>query len=127
MVVMPNCQNFTNLPIGALPTLLELKRMKGGDGKPLRIIQTIAAHDYIAFGMRLLQDENGEEVEIIKRDHIQDGAESVTETIIQEWLTSDAPTCTYQHLIECLRQSELGALAELIEKTRCATNIHALS
>ena len=31
--------------VGAKPTLLELKTMKGADGKPLRIVQTIAAGD----------------------------------------------------------------------------------
>ena len=99
--------------------------MKGADGKPLRIIQTIAAHDYTTFGMCLLQDENGEEVELIKKNHIQDGAAgSVTQAILQKWLTSDAPTRTYQHLIECLKDSDLGALAELIENTRYATNMH---
>ena len=41
----------------------------------------------------------------------------VTKEILKKWLTSDAPTRTYQHLIECLRQSELGALAELIAGT----------
>ena len=45
-----------------------------------------------------------------------------TEAILQKWLTSDAPTRTYQHLIECLRQSELGALAELIANTT-GTNV----
>ena len=92
--------------------------MKGADGKRLRIIQTIAAHDYTTFGMCLLQDENGIAVGLLKKNHIQDGAESVTEAIIQRWLISDAPTRTYQHLIECLEDAELGALAELIEKTR---------
>ena len=56
-----------------------------------------------------------------RMDHIIRGAASVTEAILQKWLTSDAPTRTYQHLIECLRQSELGALAEqLISCTRYA-------
>ena len=91
--------------------------MKGADGKPLKIVQKIAAHDYTTFGMCLLQDENGEEVALIEKDHIIRGAASVTQAIIQKWLTSDAPTRTYQHLIECLRQSDLGALAELIENT----------
>ena len=86
--------------------------MKGADGKPLKIVQKIAAHDYATFGMYLLQDENGEEVDLIEKDHISKGAESVTKEILKKWLTSDAPTRTYQHLIECLRQSELGALAE---------------
>ena len=99
----------------AAPTLLKLKTMKGADGKPLKIVQKIAAHDYTTFGMYLLQDENGEEVDIIEKDH--KGAERVTKEILKKWLTSDAPTRTYQHLIECLRQSELGALAELIANT----------
>ena len=96
------------------PTLLKLKTMKGADGKPLKIIETVAGGDYMTFGMCLLQDENGEQVGLIERDHISKGAEAVTRTIIQKWLTSGAPTCTYQHLIKCLRQSELGALAEKI-------------
>ena len=91
--------------------------MKGADGKPLKLVQKIASHDYTTFGMCLLQDENGEEFALLKRHHIHNGAESVTEAILQKWLTSDAPTRTYQHLIECLRQSELGALAELIANT----------
>ena len=98
----------------ATPTLLKLKMMKGADGKPLKIIETVAAGDYVTFGMCLLQDENGEQVGLIERDQINKGTEAVTRTIIQKWLTSGAPTRTYQHLIECLRQSELGALAEQI-------------
>ena len=96
-----------------MPTLLKLKTMKGADGKSLRIVQTIAAHDYTTFGMCLLQDENGVAVDLIKKDHISEGAESVTRAIIQKWLENgDKSTRTYQHLIECLRQSELGALAD---------------
>ena len=95
-----------------MPTLLKLKTMKGADGKPLKIVQTIAAHDYTTFGMCLLQDENGEEVDLIEKNHGR-RAEYVTRAIIQKWLTNgDESTRTYQHLIECLRQSELGALAD---------------
>ena len=101
----------------ATPTLLKLIDMKGTDDRPLKIIETVAAGNYVMFGMRLLQDENGEQVELIERDQINrgKGAEAVTRTIIQKWLTSGAPTCTYQHLIECLRQSELGTLAAKID------------
>ena len=95
--------------------------MKGVDDKPLRVIETIAAGNYKKFGMYLLRDDNGAMVALIEKDHIIRGAASVTEAILQKWLTSDAPTRTYQHLIECLRQSELGALAEqLISCTRYA-------
>ena len=98
----------------SLPTLLDLMAMKGAYGKPLRVIETIAAGSYQKFGIFLLQDMNGVTVDLIEKDHISKGAESVTKEILKQWLTSDAPTRTYQHLIECLRQSELGALAELI-------------
>ena len=88
--------------------------MKGADGNPLKVIETIAAGNYKIFGMYLLRDDNGAMVDLIERDQIIKGAASVTQAILQKWLTSDAPTRTYQHLIECLRQSGLGALAELI-------------
>ena len=98
--------------------------MRGADGKPLKIIQTIAAGDYMTFGMYLLQDENGVEVELIEKNNKDKGAERVTQSILQKWLTSGAaPTRTYQHLIECLEQSELGALADLIGMSnRCKTS-----
>ena len=95
-------------------TLLKLKSMKGADGQPLKITETVAAGDYMTFGMFLLQDENRDRVDLIKDDHIQDGAVGVTLAILKKWLTSGAPTRTYQHLIKCLEQSELGTLAEKI-------------
>ena len=98
----------------ATPTLLKLKMMKGADSKPLKIIETVAAGDYVTFGMCLLQDQNGEKVGLIERDQISKGTEVVTRTVLQKWLTSGATTHTYHHLIECLEQSELGALAEEI-------------
>ena len=96
------------------PSLLKLKIMEGADGNPLRIIPRIAAGDYMTFGMCLLQDENGVDVGLLKKTHFHDGPVGITDAIIQKWLTSSAPTRTYQHLIECLRQSELSALAEEI-------------
>ena len=88
--------------------------MKRADGTPLKFIETVAAGDYTTFGMYLLHDENGDEVELIKRDHRQDGIESITQTIIRKWLTSGGSNRirTYQYLIECLNQSGLNALAE---------------
>ena len=62
--------------------------------------------------MYLLQDKNGEEVDLIRKDN--EGAESITRAILRKWLQRDATPRTYQHLIECLRLTELGALAELI-------------
>ena len=96
--------------------------MTATDGRPLRIVETIAASDYKKFGMFLLQDKNGAAVDILKKNHISEGAEAITQSIIKKWLTSGAPTRTYQHLVECLGQSELGALAEDI-----ATNTTCMS
>ena len=101
---------------GDKPTLLDLTRMKGADGKALHVIKNIAAGDFETFGMFLLQDDNKMEVDLIKKGHIQEGPGSVTQKIIQKWLSSDASTCTYQHLIESLKEAELGALAEEINK-----------
>ena len=112
-----HCVGAPPTGVGSTPTLLKLMAMKGADGKPLRVIETIAAGNYKKFGMYLLQDDNGTMVDLLKRNHIHDGNESVTEAILQKWLTSDAPARTYQHLIECLRQSELGALAEQLITT----------
>ena len=53
----PFCTFFST---DATPTLLVLKTMKGADGKPLKIIETVAAGDYMTFGMCLLKDENGD-------------------------------------------------------------------
>ena len=91
--------------------------MKGADGKPLNIIKEISATDYMTFGMHLLRDENRTTVHLLKKDHIQDGATSVTHAILQKWLASTVAPRTYQHLIDCLNLIEgLDGLAELIEE-----------
>ena len=103
-----------------MPTLHDIKRMTGTDSNSLRIIPRIAAGDYMTFGICLLQDKNGVEIDLLKRMHHNDL--DITEAIFQKWLTSEAPTRTYQHLIECLRMSKLVALAKDIVDAR-ATGI----
>ena len=85
--------------------------MSGTDG--MNVIQKIATSDYETFGMRLLQDENGVKVDLIKKNNRQEAAEGITRAILREWL-NDGPkhTRTYDHLMECLRKSGLGALAD---------------
>ena len=100
---------------GSGPNVLKIKTMEGDDGKPLNIVQEIAAGDYMTFGMCLLQDENGHEVDILRKDNISEGAEAITQSILKKWLTSgSAPTRTYQHLMECLRKCKLCTLADNI-------------
>ena len=89
--------------------------MKGTDD--LNVIQRVAAGNYETFGMCLLQDENGVKVDIIKKNNRQEGAEGITRAILKEWLR-DGPEHirTYKHLLECLRETGLGALADDIAK-----------
>ena len=103
---------------GATPTLRKLKTMKGADGTPLNIIEKIAGGDYVKFGICLLQDEKSDIVEGIVSEHKKEGAKSVTLAILRKWLRSGAPTLTYQHLIKCLEQSELGTVADNIIPTQ---------
>ena len=91
---------------------MALHEMTGADGHPLKIIQRIAAGDYKVFGMFLLKDENMTEVDILKKNHLQDGTVGITQAIIQKWLEDGPTPHTYEHFIECLVQSELGTLAE---------------
>ena len=91
--------------------------MKGQDGSDLKVVETIAAGNYELFGMFLLRDENGVAVGLLKKNHIHEGVDGITKALLKKWLTDPSPTapCTYQHLIKCLRQSHLGALADSIE------------
>ena len=102
-------------PTDDTPNVLKLMEMKGTDG--LNVVQRIAASNNVIFGMHLLHDENGRKVDLIKNNNRQDGAEGITLAIIKEWLR-DGPehTRTYDHLMECLRESGLGALADDIAK-----------
>ena len=113
MAVVCTCEFVHAYCTDATPTLLKLKTMEGTNGE-LKIMETVAAGDYTTFGMFLLQDENGDDVELIEKNQGHKGAEAVTQAIIKTWLKSDSPTRTYQHLIKCLRLSKLGALAEQI-------------
>ena len=81
------------------------------DDEPLHVIERIATK-YYTFGMNLLQDSNGEKVDVIKEKHILEGPEGITREILKEWIREGGSTCTYLHLLNCLRKSGLGALAE---------------
>lgn len=96
--------------------------MEGSDG--LTVIEKIAAHDYTTFGMLLLQDDDGDRIELIKKNHRQEGAEGMTEAIIRQW-RKDGRTCTYKHLIKCLRDCKLGTLADFIAERIRGRPVHS--
>lgn len=88
--------------------------MKTDIGKPLNVIKKIAAGQYTSFGIYLLQDEYGESVKLLKKDN--NGAEEVTRSIIQQWLTNGGPNCTYSHFIDSLRAANFGCLVDEVSK-----------
>ena len=89
--------------------------MKGTDGSPLKIFQTIAdIDDHGKFGALLLNDEKQVDVNVILRRHRMDSPEIAIGGFAQKWLNKGGSTCTYQHFIDCLRECELNDLADLI-------------
>ena len=67
----------------------------------------------------LLKDDNGQRIDLITKGLI--GAKA-TEAVLKEWLTGNIPDTnpyprTYRHLVECINESGMGALAEHIETT----------
>ena len=95
------------------PTLLALFDMKDKDGISLRIVDTIAAHSNIEFGLHLLDDHNGHIVSTIQKDKNNDCLE-VTMEILRRWIDAGGSNCTYKFLMDCLRKIGMGGLAEYI-------------
>ena len=97
-----------------MPTVLDLAKMKGVDERSLNVIGKIAGN-YYDFGMNLLQDSNGVEVDIIVNNHIHHGTVAIAREILRKWICRGGSTCTYQYLMDRLRESELGSLADEME------------
>ena len=68
------------------------------------------------FGIHLLEDDNGTKVQLIEKNHRHDGVEAILVAILSKWLSRGGPTCTYAHLIECVRIVRLGVLARELEE-----------
>ncbi len=94
------------------PSLLEITNLRDSFNLPVRIIEGIAAGDYSTFGMFLLEDDNGMEVNLITKNHIHHGAEFITTSIIKSWLNKTGNKKTWMHLMECIQSAGQGALAE---------------
>ena len=95
--------------IGDKPKILMLKKLKAPDG--LSIIESIAAKDYTTFGMYLLDDDNGNKVDMIKKSNPNAEVPAVVDAIIRAWLDVTDPVPTYSHFVECLKDAGMGALS----------------
>ena len=89
--------------------------MKEKDGKNLDFIARIAPR-YFEFGVVLLQDYSGAEMEAIRIDNQSGGPQAITQAILRRWLRDGGNTCTYSHLISCMWDVGMGTLAEERER-----------
>ena len=97
-----------NITADDLPNVLDLQKIKGADG--LNVYATIGANEYKTFGLFLLNDKNGQKVDLIDRKHRADGASAIVRGIFDDWLREGTGQ-TYQHVIDCLKQAGMGAFA----------------
>ena len=72
------------------------------------------------FGTLLLKDDNGVRVNSIENE-FRGNAERISTKILEEWLAGGGEPCTWQTLINTLRDCELNVLADQILKTTCST------
>ena len=115
----------TTLNVGDRPTLLELERLKKKDKSSLNLIIRIVPH-VDRFGRNLLEDPDGSIVQVIRIDNVHKGEQAIAIAILSRWISRGGDTCTYKHLIECIRDVDtdgvLGALAKDLEDS----HIHVL-
>ena len=99
---------YYNITAGDLPEVLKLQKIRGADG--LNVFDTVGANDYKTFGMLLLEDNNGQKVNLIERKHRDDGASAIVRGIFEAWI-KEGTGQTYQHVIDCLKEAGMGAFA----------------
>ena len=99
--------------VGNRPTLPELLSFHGRK-RTIDITEEIGTK-YMKFGILLLKDKSGVKVTAIKQKH-QGDAEQINIEILQEWLAGRGKEpVSWRTLIEVLRKTGLGALADDIE------------
>ena len=90
------------------PTLTELLQLK--------ITENIGTK-YKMFGTLLLKDDNGVRVSSIENE-FRGNADRIITKILEEWLAGGGEPCSWQTLINTLRDYELDVLAYQVLKTK---------
>ena len=72
---------------------------------------------YKDFGTFLLNDSTGNLVNNIEAE-CQQIPENINKKILEEWLAGGGKPCTWETLIEVLRECKLNTLADKIEDTK---------
>ena len=107
------CPTITPHHLGTRPTLPELLKFN---------IPEEIGTKYLQFGVFLMNDITGHEVEMIAHKNLND-AERITIEILQKWLTGRRKVpVTWTTLVEVLHDSGLSALAVEIEAVKCSAS-----
>ena len=103
-----------SFPAGDKPVLPKLLKFPGRRGK-INIPEQIGTN-YKTFGIFLLKDDNGTIISGIERAKMHAAAE-INEAILERWIGGKGQgPFTWDTLVQCLRDTELNALANEIEE-----------
>ena len=108
------CFNLTIFPTDDKPNLGELEDLKTRGGESINILQRIST-EYEKFGIRILADKTGDEVEEIKDE--QTVASRIKRTIAQRWLKGNGKNpVTWRTLVEVLDSMGLREVTKEIRE-----------
>ena len=98
---------------GERPTLPQLLKFKIKSGSHINIPQKIGTK-YFQFGIQLLNDETGEEIEAIVSKYRKE-AEEINLKILRLWMRGKGKPLDWDNLIQVLETIGLGTLARDIQ------------
>ena len=104
----------TNCITGERPDLQALLSFSGKSGKKINIPQQIGTK-YFQFGVQLLNDKTGEEIDTIESKCRED-AEQTNIGILKQWVRGKGKPLSWDSLIGVLKDIGLGTLAGDIQE-----------
>ena len=105
---------MTIFPTDDKPNLGELEDLKTRGGESINILQRIGT-EYEKFGIKILVDKTGDEVEEIKDE--QTVANKIKRTIVRRWLAGKGNNpVTWRTLVEVLDSMELREVTKEIRE-----------
>ena len=112
--IFPMTSVRTNSITGERPNLQALLSFPGKSGNKINIPRQIGTK-YFQFGVQLLNDKTGEEIDTIVSKCRED-SEQIIIGILKLWVRGKGKPLRWDILIDVLRDIELGTLASDIEE-----------
>jgi len=100
---------------GGVPTLRELISFPVAGGK-VDLASKIGA-EYYDFGVLLLEDDNGDEVDAIVKE-FKGNAKDINRRILKLWLNGKGQPVTWSTLVGVLKDIQLNQLAKQIKSVK---------